>query len=192
MEPFKDVVVVISTIVGIIATVAPLVARFVDKKKKAAKKKKRRPAPEQATPKVEDEPEVPIVVDVQKVEQAKSLVKWPAVAVIVMGFLGLAINLMMAGATFVDQFVVQLGDARLFPTEGRAVFGIISYFCLAASAIVGILAGFSMMNLKNYWMSVLGSLGVMPGGILCCFLGIPAGIWAMTVLLQSEVKSSFS
>jgi len=192
MEPFKDVVSVISTIVGIIATVAPLVARFVDKKKKAAKKKKRRPAPEQATPKVEDEPEVPVVIDGQKLEQARSHVKWPAVAVIVTGFLGLALNLLWAGLVFVDQFAIPLLEKHPFDTEGEAVFGIISYFCLAASAIVGILAGFSMMNLKNYWMSVLGSLGVMPGGILCCFLGIPAGIWAMTVLLQSEVKSSFS
>ena len=50
-----------------------------------------------------------------------------------------------------------------------------------------------MMALRNYSLClVVAILAIIPCTAPCCCLGIPAGIWALVVLLRSDVKAAFS
>jgi len=61
--------------------------------------------------------------------------------------------------------------------------------CLGAVIIYGVMR---MKELENYkWAvrsSILAMLPISPG----CVLGVPFGIWALSVLLRKEVKKAFA
>ena len=64
------------------------------------------------------------------------------------------------------------------------------YFMMASA--VAILAGAGMLRLRGYWFSVAGSFAIMMGSGCCLFfVGIPVGIWSLTVLFRPEIASSF-
>jgi|SRR6516225_3177625 hypothetical protein len=187
----KEIVTLIGAIVGVASTSVSLYARYVDMKKRAAEEKRLAERPRLVWPPPAS-PEALAAEDPRQLERARSLVKGPAVSVIVMGFLGVGLNLLWTIITLIDQFVHPLLAEPAFPNEGQAMLGIIMYLSLALGAGTGIWAGFSMLKLRSYWLSVAGSLAIMPGGILCFFAGIPVGIWSLIVLRKTEVSSSFS
>jgi uncharacterized membrane protein YfcA len=61
--------------------------------------------------------------------------------------------------------------------------------CLGAVIIYGVMR---MKELENYKWSVISSilaiLPISPG----CLLGVPFGVWALSVLLRKEVKKAFA
>jgi len=76
--------------------------------------------------------------------------------------------------------------------RAAAVMAIFMLLCFSGACGMAIWAGFNMIKLRSYWLSVAGSFAVMPGACFCCLAGIPIGIWSLTVLLDPEVSSAFS
>jgi hypothetical protein len=62
------------------------------------------------------------------------------------------------------------------------------------AAIITILGSVQMMRLKSYGLAVTGAiLAAIPGPSLlgCCCVGAIVGIWALVVLMNSDVKAAF-
>ncbi len=232
MDSWKDVLSFIGAIIGLLTALIPLYARFVDKRKQAAQADeppeaprrivRRQPAVAWATAvEVEEEPELyvlPARPDARQVERARALVKAPAIALLVAGFLGLVFNVFVAGFGFVDEFVTPLttetqnrqraeafaakpaadrnapagrGSQNEENDRGSAAMAIVMLLSFSVGCVMAIWAGFNMLNLRSYWLSMAGSFAVMPGACFCCLAGVPIGIWSLTVLLKPEVSSAF-
>jgi hypothetical protein len=59
-------------------------------------------------------------------------------------------------------------------------------------ALLALLGGFRMMGLKSYGLAVASAvITVIPCITPCCLLGQIAGIWALIVLMNADVKSAF-
>jgi hypothetical protein len=66
----------------------------------------------------------------------------------------------------------------------RSIFLVVSLAVAAGAA--------AMMNRKMYPLAILGSFAAICNfGHCCCILGAPAGIWALIVLFQPDVRESF-
>jgi hypothetical protein len=232
MDTWKDVVSLLGSIVGLLTALIPLYARFVDKRKQAAQAAmpleapprivRPRPAVAWATAvEVEEEPvlvALPAGRDPRQIERARALVKGPAIALLVAGFVGLIFNVFVAGFGFVDEFVTPLStdgqqrararavaaipaveervtDGQAAPREkddpATAAMTIIMLLSFSVACIMAIWAGFNMIKLRSYWLSMAGSFAVMPGACFCCLAGLPVGIWSLAVLLKPEVSASF-
>jgi predicted RNA-binding Zn-ribbon protein involved in translation (DUF1610 family) len=165
---------------------------------------------------VDDEPEhyYEAQIDSKQVERARNLVKGPAIVLLVVGFLGLVFNLFVAGFGYVDEFITPLSseskakaaargetgkkeEAGKSVTDrenerGQAIMTIVMLLSFAVASAMAVWAGFHMMKLRSYWLSMAGSFAIMPAGCFCCLAGFPVGIWSLVVLLKTEVSSSFS
>jgi hypothetical protein len=74
----------------------------------------------------------------------------------------------------------------------QAAFGFSGVGLLACVLII--LGGVRMLMMKSYGLAVLASIiAAVPcvSGSACCCLGEAAGIWALIVLLSSEVREAF-
>ena len=117
---------------------------------------------------------------------------------IVVGALSLTTNLFAAGIAFIDEFETPLG---INPARGPAMraapagpfgdgpidqnprdsdrktttLGIIGMFFFSLASAFAIWSGYNMLKLRNYWLALAGSIALVPGSCMCCFLGIPAG-----------------
>lgn len=136
--------------------------------------------------------------DSRQLERVRNLVLKPAIALLVVGFLGLALDLFIAGFGFVDDFITPLSPASkerskeaVEQDRENAVAGITLLLGLAVASGIAIWAGFNMIKLKRYGVSITGSFAVMLGGGFCCLVGLPVGIWSLIVLFKPEVRSSF-
>ncbi|MCZ2340309.1 MAG: hypothetical protein LC104_00760 [Bacteroidales bacterium] len=227
MDTFKEILSFVGAVIGLISVLIPLYARFVDQKKHADSKAAARVNESLANPQNpgvvagETLAQNPGVVagetlrpDPMQILNAKAIVRWPAIALIVTGFMGLGFNLFIAGFGFVDEFITPLSTeskAAKAATEqdkakkvggdkptkdqkqGRAgaVFAIAMLLSFAVASAMAIWAGFNMIRLKSYWLSMAGSFAIMPGGCFCFLIGFPVGIWSLFVLLRPKVSSSF-
>ena len=203
MDILLKVLGVISTLVTVVGALLTLYARFMDMKQREVKKQveetQREARPQPVSPEgtvaegenePEDEYEPPI--DSKQVEHARNLVRNPAITLIVVGFLGLADCLV---GTCITVFIALLGTNEEINDLSAVEKFITVFLNLIFSVLYGITiwAGFNMLNLRNYWLSMAGSFAAMPGFACCCCLaGIPIGIWSVTVLLKPEVKSAFT
>ena len=58
--------------------------------------------------------------------------------------------------------------------------------------VVGILGGRRMLSLRSHGIGVTGAiLTAIPFASPCCLLGQVAGVWALIVLLNKDVRSAF-
>jgi len=127
--------------------------------------------------------------------RAADAVKAPAMALMILGILGLVcdgaalgINLLGVG------FAAQMGDKNqeLFSSLFGGTFGMIQ-------AIAGLLIGLSMTlgaikmkKLQGYKNAItISILAMIPVVSPCCLLGLPFGIWSIVVLSKPEVKDAF-
>ncbi len=155
--------------------------------------------------------------DLSTVERARQAVKGPATALIVAGVVSLLFNVFVAGFGYVDQFVTPLtvettnkramaelarrGDLPIMQgipvaseglsDEATIVLTIVVMMSLSLASLAAVWAGYGMLRLRSYWLSVAGSFAIMAGGSFCCMSGVPIGIWALSVLYKPEVASSF-
>lgn len=75
-------------------------------------------------------------------------------------------------------------DITTLQLIGRSVFLLVSF--------VAALGAVSMMKRTLYPLAIIGSFAAIFNiGDCCCILGAPAGIWALIVLFQSDVRESF-
>jgi hypothetical protein len=216
MDTLKEVLSFAAAVIGLLTVLIPILAKVIDKKKRAEREADaERPRPPRPRPSAE-----PVLVALpvdeleesrppagpRAVQQASALVQAPAVLLISFGFLGLFFNLFVAGFGYVDEFVTPLTEESKARAQAReagrpgkeasertsAVLAVVALLSFAAASGMAIWAGFNMIRLRSYWLSVAGSVAVMPGACLCCFAGLPIGSWCLFVLLKPEVSSSFT
>jgi hypothetical protein len=124
---------------------------------------------------------------------AKSAVAGPAIALMIVGGLGLAIAIVNLVITLVNPDVNQLFPAPKNDAEkagrmmGNAIGGIVSI----GWGIVVIAASIQMLNLRTRGFAFAGAIVAMIPCNLCCLLGLPFGIWALVVLSRDDVKNAF-
>ena len=224
METAKNLIAVITGIVGIATALITLYAKYLDVKK--ADDRQAHPAdpiqpamPASSGPLPPEDPRrrAHQAPDPGAISRARLAVKGPAISLMVLGFVSLLFNLLIAGYGVVDRYVTPLSDetrARrasesaggdLLPAaDGTARPGggdaddwtalVTIMTCLGGSpaGLAAAWAGFGMIRLRSYWLSVAGSFAIMAVGPCCFAIGIPIGIWSLAVLFRPEVASSFS
>jgi hypothetical protein len=122
------------------------------------------------------------------VEEARRKVQAPAIFLLVAGVLNGLASVSVVALGF---GVVTLENGKHFFNlyEREAVIGIVS---LPISFLIGVSALF-MLNMKYYALALTGSiLALVPccGGI-CWPVSLAAGIWALVMLTNADVKAAF-
>ncbi|OWK45051.1 hypothetical protein [Fimbriiglobus ruber] len=83
---------------------------------------------------------------------------------------------------------------KIFDSYGQALAYLpVQWVVAGLASVVVIVGGVKMKNLTSLawarWASVLAMIPCVSG---CCLLGLPIGIWALTVLAAPEVKAAFA
>lgn len=129
---------------------------------------------------------------------ARERVNLPSLLVMATGVIGAlyALSILAAGAAIQRSLLRVIAEdpryskmVRDVPADASPslVFPIIG-LVLAGLTLFGAV---QMRGLKSYGLAVAGvaaSMVLVPG---CCCWGIPAGLWAVVVLMKPEVKSQF-
>jgi hypothetical protein len=125
-------------------------------------------------------------------------VKAPAIAIIVvsaLGILGQLVGMVMrlvgVGMNTMPTSNMSAEQARIMNmmSGGLGVVGALLAVAIGAFIIYG---GMKMMNLQSYGLALAAAIVIMiPCLSPCCCLGLPAGIWAIVVLSNAEVKAAF-
>jgi len=205
VETLKDFLFIVGGIVGLATGILALWARFADKRKQAQsadepdepKQKRTRPrSPYPVAIPVEPIPEVIPVEPVDEPEyddrprisakkraRAREMVKGPAIAVMIAGALGSLANLLILMGGFIS-------TADRGAETSDVVMILMFIGCTAASGLA-IWAGYNMLHLRNYALSMVGSFAIMPGACLCLLSGVGIGIWSVIVLHNPDVKAAF-
>jgi hypothetical protein len=128
-------------------------------------------------------------------EAALGKVKGPAMAIMVIGGLGILAciagliwNLFIGGAG-------ALGGNQASDKVGALMTGGIGIASNALGLIVygmAIFGGLKMSKLESYTMAWVGTVAVALPCACCCFIGIPIAIWSAVVLMNDEVKNAFA
>lgn len=130
-------------------------------------------------------------------EAALSAVKGPAIALIIVGSLGIAYYLFSG-------FLVLLGGGHTampgnMPPElenfVRASRGpMAGAFNILFAAIYGFLVfgALKMMKLQGHTLAIITCIVAMLPCGCCCIFGLPFGIWGLVVLNKPDVKSQFT
>ena len=126
-------------------------------------------------------------------QNALEAVKGPAVFLLVVAILGIvlaAVSLIMNLAG-VGMGAAGTGDqAQLQMLSGG--FGVVVAILSMIGSVVVLLGSLKMMKLESYGFAMAAAIiAMLPGISGCCILGLPAGIWALVVLLKPEVKDAF-
>lgn len=128
----------------------------------------------------------------------KSKVQVPAIALIVLGVIGVlwaVLSLIMpfdpeaAREAMAENGMDELQSERAVQFIERFSVGW-NVIGLALSGLL-IAAGARMMQLKSWGLAVTASIVAMIPCWCCCILGIPIGIWSLIVLLDKDVKAAF-
>src|SRR5262245_40160894 len=118
----------------------------------------------------------------------------PAFALLAVSLLGVLLNIVELLLTVVNPNLMKQAMAAFKPPPGmdittlqlvgRSVFLLVSF--------VAVMGAVAMMKRTLYPLAIIGSLAAIFNiGDCCCILGAPAGIWALIVLFQSDVRESF-
>jgi hypothetical protein len=140
--------------------------------------------------------------------QAGSSVTGPAIALMVIGILGV-----LCDAYFLISFLTaprdpeaaleQMKEAnvKIAPVDEQQFAKFYDSARQKGPAVPGILllihlviafGAFRMLKLKSYGMAMTSSvLSLVPCISPCCVLGIPFGIWSLIVLMKADVKQAF-
>lgn len=117
-----------------------------------------------------------------------------------MGLIAVAVlGLLFSGLSFAMSF----GEAEVDPTAppmvqdfqrgtvGPVATGIQGGFIMLNLFIIA--CAVQMMTLRSWGLGVTGSvLAMLNIGSCCCVVGLPIGIWSLTVLMSPEVMTVFS
>ncbi len=126
-------------------------------------------------------------------ERIRQRVQAPAISLMVVAGLGIAIQL--AGVV-----MNLMGIAVAAPQANQAMealfsgaIGVVMGGLEICIGVVMLLGAIQMQKLGSHGFALAAAiLGMVPCLSPCCLLGLPVGIWAMTVLNDTEVKAAFS
>jgi hypothetical protein len=120
----------------------------------------------------------------------------PAIGLIILG----AVNILSSVILILGRLVrLVQGDEPVITDEARRLgyefsgiyFPIISLISIAVAPIL-IYGGIKMMRAQRYPIAFIAAiLALFPLTSVCCILGFPIGLWALIVLLSSEVRNVF-
>jgi hypothetical protein len=132
-------------------------------------------------------------------------VKGPAVAVLIVGVLGILFGLLgllnnLFGLGLAKQLEQMKEQGQEVPPWATALMGggagalaIVGNLIGIAGAAFIVYAGLQMQKHKNHTLCMVASvIAMVPCISPCCCIGIPIGIWALIVLNKPDVKQSFS
>ena len=125
---------------------------------------------------------------------AAAKVKGPATFMLVLGI----ISLVLAPLSVLYQFIAGQNSYDDLPPELRDFFlqfsGASSLISNAISFITNILivvGALKMKKLESYGLAMTASILCLVCDCGCCLLGLGAGIWALVVLSDAQVKAAF-
>lgn len=131
---------------------------------------------------------------------AMDRLKGPAIALMVVAGLsvGLALVALLANLLGIGLNAANMGryggNQQMFQVMSGAI-GIIMAILWVIVDVVIFIGAMKMKTLQSWGFAMTSAiLCVIPcigGHPCCCFLGLPAGIWALIVLLKPEVKAAF-
>lgn len=114
----------------------------------------------------------------------------PAIGSIVTGGLNAAFTLLWAALLAVFGVAIISDPEAREALPGVGVWMAINLFNLVLSGLM-VYAGLQMRKLRSWTLSMAGAVAAMLPCAPCCLLGLPMGIWAVIVLIDSEVKQRF-
>lgn len=128
-------------------------------------------------------------------EQALAKVRPPAIALIVVAGIGIAMGL----ATIMFHLLgITVGTLEGADDPGMWVnavgggFGILQSVVGIAIGVLIIFGAMRMMELQGWGLALASAIiAMVPCVSPCCVLGLPFGIWALVVLADSQVKVHF-
>ena len=118
----------------------------------------------------------------------------PAIAIVVVGVLGIAVSLFNVAYAFGEPNIDPNAPAFIQEMQkgstGPAAIAIQSLFVLVNAFII--FGGVQMLRLKMWWIAVAASFAAMADFVtFCCVLGLPVGIWSLVILMLADVKTAF-
>lgn len=123
-------------------------------------------------------------------------IKAPAIALLVVGGLGLLVSFINLVMAFVVEPTVDPTAPEIVQQMQRNSAGAVAALIQGAFVIVNgviIYSMIQMMTLRSWGWALAGSiLAMIDLGGCCCFLGLPCGIWSLIVLMQENTKSTFA
>jgi hypothetical protein len=129
---------------------------------------------------------------------AAAQIQGPAIGLLVAGglgicgaLLGLLGNLFGVGMGSLSSMGGGNAAADQYMRYMSGGIGIVVGICALAMYGFVIWAAMQMKQLRNWNMSVAGSIVAMLPCSCCCIIGLPIGIWSLIVLMKPEVKSAF-
>ncbi len=137
---------------------------------------------------------------------AREALNVPAIAMMIMASLGVMMSLpgLFGGGSqdMVNQILAKSGNmnreqAEMIAKVAEASAGVVGkLFTLLSIGLNSLIVfgAFKMRQLQSFPMAMTASiLMIVPCGGGCCWcLGIPLGIWAITILNRPEVKAQFT
>ena len=132
-------------------------------------------------------------------EAALSAVKGPAIALIVVASIGIALYLLSTMGHFVGSDRMLNRDMSNLPPWLQQALrnnagprgAIFALFAVAINAFV-LFGALKMLRLKSHVFAIITCIVAMLPCSCCCLLGLPFGIWGLVVLNKADVKSQFS
>jgi len=139
----------------------------------------------------------PTAASFQPFEQRRpgAKVMAPAIALLIVGLLGVAVSLFNVGFAFVRQPQVDPNAPEFIQAMQRGVTGPVAaaiqgMFVLVNLIIIG--GALQMLRFRSWGLALAASILAMVNfGSCCCGLGLPVGIWSLVVLASSDVKAAF-
>lgn len=124
---------------------------------------------------------------------AASRVSGPAVALIVTGALGIALQAVgIVGRLLQFRMGMPPGGPPNMPMFFAPGVYVITGGITIALGIVVIVGAVKMKNLQSYAFAMTAAIiAMVPCVSPCCLLGLPFGIWALVVLSDAGVKAAF-
>jgi hypothetical protein len=127
--------------------------------------------------------------------QARGKVMPPAIALLVVGTVGLLVSLFnlvfaVVAKPVIDPnapaFVQEMQKAQTGPLAigGQSLFAVVNVMILVGTV--------QMLRMRSWGLAMTATILAMVNiGTCCCVVGLPFGIWSLVVLLDANVKASF-
>jgi hypothetical protein len=129
---------------------------------------------------------------------AVNRVSVPAVGLIVTGAIGLLLHALVLAFSMFVPFVPAPNNPNapqmpnIFQPALGVGFAVAQHGLAIGLSILLLVGGMKMKKLENYSLCIAASIiALIPCFSPCCLSGLPFGIWALVVLSDPHVKSSF-
>ena len=132
-------------------------------------------------------PPPPPAIGQNEISVIRSRVRRPAVALIATGAATTLAGLMFLPALLFPEMIGQ--QAPVDSTE--VVLSLILMAVTLSLGIVTLYGGLKMFQFDGYRLAMASAIAAMIP-CYCCFLGLPAGIWAVVVLRDPAVRRAFT